>query len=335
MRDFVRKPRNCFLTLIVVAIAAALFINLFSSTNANLPSYQAGTEVEPTVTPEEDEAKPTFETSVYKNNEYGFSMPVPAEWAFVVKNGADSFVAPNGSILSFNISEYDPTLNSITQESVANDVAALQGLLGGFVWISTTSYAVIYELGTIDYFEYVTWDLNTLVRITGASPATAYAEYSNQITALFDQFQWEKQNPVPENFFMYYSDYGNFEFPVPIDWTYGIEDGYFVAVSPDGRTNFRVTVNNTTSDFSGITQLDYVNIMGEGKSGYMLSEYSNSGTVIGSSATFMNNGVQYIELHQMLASGQFQYELLFQSPADTYETVYQTYLQVSNYFRVF
>lgn len=335
MRDFVRKPRNWFLMLIVVAIAAALFINLFSSTNANLPSYQAGTEVEPTVTPEPEEPVITFKTAIHTDDEYGFSMPVPAEWSFVVKNGADSYVASNGAMVSFNVGPYDPKMNNVTQESVARDVAALQGLFGGAVWTSMTSYAVIYELGTIDYFEYVTWDLDTLVRVTVSIPATMYADYADQITALFDQFKWEKQNPIPEGYFMYYSDYGNFEFPVPEDWTYGIEDGYFVAVSPDGRTNFRVTVNNTTSDFSGITQLDYVNIMGEGKSGYMLSEYSNSGTVIGSSAAFMNDGVQYIELHQILASGQFQYELLFQSPADTYETVYQTYLQVSNYFRVF
>lgn len=335
MRDFVRKPRNWFLTLIVVAVMAALFINFFSSTGTNMPSYQAGTEVEPTVEPEPEEPVITFETAIHTDDEYGFSMPVPAEWSFVVKNGADSYVAPNGAMISFNVGPYDPAMNNVTQESVSRDVAALQGLFGGAVWTSTTSYAVIYELGTIDYFEYVTWDLDTLVRVTVSIPATMYADYADQITALFDQFKWEKQNPIPEGYFMYYSDYGNFEFPVPVDWTYGIENGCFVAVSPDGNTNYRVSVNNLTSDFSEITQLDYTNVMSAGKSGYMLNEYNPSSTTISSRATFSNNGVQYTELHQMLATGQLQYELLFQCPAEIYEDALQTYLQVLKYFRVF
>lgn len=333
LRDFIRKPINWMLVMLVVAVMTALFINFFASTNSNLPSYQPGTEVEPNMTEEVEEI--TFETVNYQNEIYGFSMPVPAGWSFVIKGGADSYVNTDGSIISFDISAYDPTLNNATQESVANDVELLNGLLGGFAWLTTSSYVVIYEVNSVDYFEYVTWDLDTLVRVTASIPANSYSDLSAQITALFDRFVWEKRNPVPDGCFMYYSDYGNFEFPVPSVWQYGIEDGNFVAISPESGANYRITVNNSPIDLSSITQLDYSQIMSSGKTNYMLRSYQTSGTILSASSSFSNNGVQYEEYHQMMTVGNYQYELLFQCPETNYDADYSTYLEVLNNFRVF
>jgi len=318
--------------MVIVAVMAALFINFFESTNSNLPSYQPGTEVEPNMI--EEPQKITFETIDYQNETYGFSMPVPADWSFVVKNGADSYVNADGSIISFSVNAYDPMLNNVTQESVANDVASLNGLLGGFMWLTTSSYVIIYEVDTVDYFEYVTWDLDMLVRVTVRIPASSYSKYSSQITALFDRFIWEKPNPVPNGCFMYYSNYGNFEFPVPLDWEYDIENGNFVAVSPDSGANYRITVNNSPTDLSSITQLDYAEIMNSGKSNYMLKNYQTSGTILSASSSFSNNGVQYEEFHQMMTVGMYQYELLYQCPETNYDADYATYLEVLNHFRV-
>lgn len=320
--------------MLVVAVMAALFINFFSSINSNLPSYQPGTEVEPAVS-QETEEKVTIETVDYKNESYGFTMPVPAGWSFVVKGGADSYVNTDGSIISFGVSEYNPSLNNVTQESISVDIASINGLLGGFAWLTTSSYVVIYEVNAVDYFELATWDLDTLVRVTASIPASSYSDLSTQITAMFDHFVWEKRNPVPDGCFMYYSDYGNFEFPVPSAWQYGIENGAFIAVSPESGANYRITVNNTPTDLSSITQLDYSQIMSSGKTNYMLRSYQTSGTILSASSSFSSNGVQYEEYHQMMTVGNYQYELLFQCPETNYDADYTTYQEILNNFRVF
>lgn len=332
-RDFARKPKNWFLIMIVLAVMAALFISFFQSMNTNLPSYQEGTDVEP-VASEEPELL-DFPTTQYTNDEYGFSMDVPADWQFVVKSGADSYVDDDGSIISFSVSPYDPTLNLVTQDNVSNDVTSAGGLLGAFSWLTNSSYAVVYEIDGVDYFELVTWDLETLIRVSAYTPAENYQEYANQFTTLFDTFVWEKPSPIPDGYTMYYNDYGSFEFPVPTTWTSGIEDGCFVAVSEETGANYRITVSDMPMDFSQLTQLDYVNTMGSGKSNYMLNEYQVSNTGLSASASFLNDGVQYMELHQIMVVGSFQYELLFQYPLEMEETCYPAYLEVSSLFRVF
>ena len=332
MRDFVRKPRNWFLVMLVVAVMSALFINLFASTNKNLPSYQEGTDVEPpAATPEP--AGLDFETIVYKNEELGFSMDVPADWSFVVKNGADSYVDTDGSMISFAVSTYDPSLNMVTNESVSNDVTVSGGLLGAFSWLTNSSYAVIYEINSVDYFEYVTWDLDTLVRVSAMMPAENYEKYADSFTTLFDTFSWEKESPIPEGYTMYYSEYGNFEFPVPSGWESGIENGCFVAVSESGA-NYRIAVNSSPMDFTQLTQLSYVETMGAGKTNYMLSDYQVSATGLNASASFESEGVPYTEMHQMMNNNSLQYELLFQYPTQDEES-YKVYLEVSSLFRVF
>lgn len=320
--------------MLILAVMAALFISFFQSMNTNLPSYQAGTEVEPeTPTPEPETIE--FATTVYMNEEVGFSMDVPADWSFIVKGGADSFVDEDGSMVSFAVSDYDPTLNMVTQESVSNDVTSMGGLLGAFSWITNSCYAVVYELNTIDYFEYVTWDLNTLIRVSVCTPAENYEKYASSITALFDTFVWEKPAPIPEGYTMYYSEYGNFEFPIPGTWAAAIENGALVASCAETGSNFRVTVTNAPMDLSALTQLNYVDTMGSGKQSYMLNEFQTSATTLGASASFVNNGIAYTELHQILVAGGYQYELLFQYPTELADTEYPIYLEVSNCFRVF
>lgn len=334
MRDLVRKPRNIIALTLVIAVAAALLVSLFSSSSTNLPSYTGPSEIEPpaaTAAP-----SPTVETRIYENPDYGFSMPVPAEWTFVTKNGADSYAGSDGAIISFSVSDYDPALNLITKDTVTSDIASLNGLLGGFAWLSTSSYIVIYEVNSIDCFELVTWDLDTLVRVLASVPAERYGYYSDTMTLLFDRFVWEKQNPVPDGCFMYYSAYGNFEFPVPCDWDYEIVNGVFTAVSADTQANYRISVSGSVDGFGGISQLDYVNAMSGGKSGYMLSAYANSDTTLSAAATFTDSaGTQYVELHNMLAAGGYHYELLFQCPSEAYESEYETYAKILNHFRVF
>ena len=334
MRDFVRKPFNWIKVAIVLSVLGALIISFFGSINSNLPSYNSpNTNVGPVKdTPEEVK----IETQEYISEDYGFSMPVPKEWTYVLKNGCDSYINnQDGSIFMIATNEYDPTMNAVTQDTASNDVTNAGGVLNDYIALSNSSYAVAYEIGSLDYLELNTWDLDTFVRVSIQIPAQKYTDYADDMISLLDNFTWTKPNPIPEGFSMYYSEYGNFEFPIPDNWQYGIEDGAFVAADNESGSNYRVSASSTTYDTSALTQLDYINAMSSVKSGYMITNFQNSGSLLSATATFNNENTTYQEIHFIMSTGTYQYELLIQAPLDYYEANTDCFDTISKYFRVF
>ena len=131
MHDFVRKPKNILGLIIVLVFIFALLYSFYSASHANLPSYNPVND--PQATEEPEESKPPIETQLYVNEELGLSMNVPADWVQVIKSGHVTFVnQADGAALQFIVSDYQPTLNSISQETVNADVQNVGGVLGGF-----------------------------------------------------------------------------------------------------------------------------------------------------------------------------------------------------------
>ena len=99
-----------------------------------------------------------------------------------------------------------------------------------------------------------------MIRVLIQVPAEKYNDYKDEILALLDTFAWTPGSPVPDGYAMIYSDFGHFEFPVPKDWHYGIEDGVFAAYSDDGM-NFRVSLTSTTAGID-VQEYDYAGSSG-------------------------------------------------------------------------
>lgn len=331
MRDFVRKPWHWVAVVFVIAFLASLIMNVFSASKTNLPSY---TTQESDLKQEEEKPEINIDTVEYHSDVINLSMLVPDGWSRVTKSGNDAFInQSDGSMISFGISAYNPTLNAVTQESITQDILNADGAMGAFVQDTPHSYSVIYEIGSTDYFEYNSWDLDTSVRVSMQIPAARYEYYKDILLYLLDTLQWEQENPIPDGFYLYYSDYGSFEFGIPMDWETSLDNGELAVKSPNG-SNFRVSLTSTSDDLSGITQLDYSNAMSAGKGGYLLSTFNNSGDTITAESTYSVNGTNYIELHDILATGSFHYEFLFQCPQEAYEQDAGDFLTALNLFRL-
>lgn len=330
MRDLIRKPKNWIGFLITIIFLFALIYSFVTSMNANLPSY-----TEPEATPTPTTTIPDISTTEYMNEETGLTMLVPSEWQKIVKSGHDTFINQvDGAMIVFDVGPYDPTLNAVTMDTVSNDIYAANGVLGTFVKNDTHSYLTAYEIGSMDYFEYNVWDLEHTIRISMQIPTQRYSYYYDIMVYLFDSIKWEQQYPIPEDFILYYSDYGNFEFGVPVEWQYGIVDGVFNALSPNGSL-LTCTLTSSSLDLSSVDQISYVEFASAGKSNFLLSNFSNTGTNLVAEASFTQNGQTFREVRSMYANGIFQYEFLFQCPTEFYETDGAYFLTAMNLFRVF
>lgn len=332
MHDFARKPKNWVAVCVVAAFLFGLIYSFLSATNANLPSY-----VSPPATAAVTESKrPDIETTEYRNEKVGFSMEVPLGWAQVTQKGNQAFInQKDAASIQFAVSEYLPTLNGITEETVTVDVKNAGGVFGGFAQLDVSSYLSIYELDTVDYFEFTTWDLDTTVRVTMQIPAAKYQDYYDIAVYLLDTFRWEKPNPLPDGFHLFYSDFGNFELGVPTGWSERIESGSYIATAPNTGSFITGSVTETDMDISAMTQLDYTNIISPSKSGFLLSMFSSTGSSLTVEASYTNNGTPWRYVHYLYSSGQYLYEFSMDCPQEAYSADGAKFLTAVTLFRLF
>ena len=331
MHDFLRRPRNWVVTMLIAAAIIALVVTLLSSTKANLPQYVAPAPVEEPETPEILD----LEYGVFNAENIPLSMTVPTDWTYVMQGGCPTYInRSDGARISFQITEYQPSMNNNTESVVYQDVLNAGGIWGGYSRLDPSSYIAIYELGSTDYFELTTWDLDTSVRVQFAVPSQRYDYYYDTILYLFDTFVWEKGNPIPEGYYLYYSDYGSYEFGIPIGWV-ATESNGISASNPVTGSILYATAYESAGDLSTVSQLDYVNAASAGRSGYLLSHYTNTGTSIVAEATYTSGGIQYALIHNMLYSQGMIYEFTFECTAENYNTDGGTYLSSLGLFRVF
>ncbi|MBQ3011532.1 MAG: hypothetical protein IJA20_07345 [Methanocorpusculum sp.] len=331
MRDFIRKPGNWVGLCIALTFLFALLYSFISASNANLPSYVA-----PEQLPAEEDPKPvSIDTVEYTATEIPLNMQVPADWRQITKGGNTTFINPvDGASISFDIGAYVPGANMVTEAVANEDITRAGGSLVGFTAESNSSYMVVYELGSAVYLEYSTWNLTTFVRVTFQMPQERYDHYYDIAILLFDSFTWEKAQPIPDGFSLFYSAYGNFEFGVPDGWTAVIEDGAYIASAPSD-SRLTVTVTPSEADLSALSQLDYIAAASQGKQDYLLSSYSNTGTSLAAEASYSMGGAAWYTSNQLLADNGYLYEVTFDCAMENYDADAGAFMTTLALFRVF
>jgi len=204
----------------------------------------------------------------------------------------------------------------------------------GFPAESNSSSMAAYELGDAVYLEYSTWNLSTFVRVTFQMPQERYEHYDDIAIYLFDTFTWEKAQPIPGGFSLFYSAYGNFEFGVPDGWSAVIEDGAYIATAPSG-SRLTVIVTPSETDLTALSQLDYVAAASQGKQSYLLSAYSNTGTSLAAEASYSVGGATWYNGNHLLVDNGYLYEVSFDCTLENYEADVSAFVTTLNLFRVF
>ena len=327
LKEKLSQHQNWIVIVIVLSVLLAGIYTLFSSSGSALPGY-----VDQPKPPEEPSPLNILETVLYTDERIGLTVGIPDGWQKIVRGGFDTFVHPDGSSMQLQIMDYSPSINMVTPDSIASDVQSIGGVLSEFLRISTSSYIIVYKIGDANYIEMNIWDRQVLARIQFTLSDENYGIYFDTCMNIINTLIWERLDPIPADFALYFSEFGGFEFGIPIAWNYVItEDGVLAATNPHTGTVMYVSVIATDNTFHGVSQIEYVQVMGANRNSFLLQSFTNDGNAIAAEATYYVGETQYGLAQYRVSTGWFQYAFSFEAQIDVIQQdlpFYQTAIRL-------
>ena len=313
LKEFIQKPKSWVPIVIVISVLFAGIYMLFTQSGNNaLPAF-----VDAPTSQSEPAPKHILELEPYYEESVNLTISVPVGWQKITKDGFPTFVYNDGTSMQLQIMAYNPYMNMVTYDTVLNDVSSFGGIMGNYMQLNQSAYIVAYSIEGMNYIELNIWDRQTFIRVQFVMGVNDFNKYFDTCMAIFDSFDWNQADPIPANFFIFYSEFGNFEFGVPIEWSYAINDGVFAATSPSTGAIIYAAVVESDAVFDSITQLDYTQIMGANRSNFLMQSFTNDGNSIAAEATYFVGDTQYGMIQYRVCTGQFQYSFSFESRIDT------------------
>lgn len=320
--------------LIVAIIFLACLFALFGESTP-LPGYvEEETSTEPTTVTED------VSMQSYTEPVTGLTIQIPEEWQKVNTDGSISFIhRESSSAVEISVEDYNPSVTTATAESSATATTAAGYTFNAFNWLDNCSYILTYtknnENTQINYIRITQFDRDHIVQILYTINGEAYVKLESAVTQSIESIEWDRQNPIPSDFMLYYNEFGNFEFGSPINWSSAIQNGSYYAQDSDTGATMVITVTQSNITYENISQIDYVSIASQGRSNFALRTYSADANIIRGTAVYMYNGQQYMMMQYLLATGEYEYSITFDCPVSAYEKIATLYDEAIDLFRIF
>jgi len=312
-----RLRHNRMFLIAGLVLAAAVISTIFGlNTGQKIGVYTGSREVhkytEPETTAKEER---TFDKELVEPFPIRLSVAVPVGWIQTVEDNTCTFVhRESGSAIRLQMLPYDPTINNVSEQSLASCVVAEGKTYVGFQRLSNTSYELYYSdigVDTYDYIEEVFWDRQHIVKYICICNDRYYSEMQDIFADSFSSLVWEMEDPVPDMLALLYDQEYQYEYAVPVEWYVSGSGGISYAQSSDGSSNLivtpveyagsieEVTVNDLTSllnrdgNKNNFLIRNYETIDGRG---YVLSSYTDTQAVIQErTMVYPCNGICYVE----------------------------------------
>lgn len=315
----------------IIIILSVLFTMCSQHKQDTLELYD---ETDVITTAEITTEEKVIDTFIYENTEYGFTLEIPKGWEKVIQDGYDTYIhTPSSSSIQIQIFPYDAAINNTSQESVSTDVVQKGYTLVSYNRISPSSYELMYQKEkTYDYIEEVKWSRDCIVKLVCVFNDENYTKIYPYYEKSINSFQWNTDDIIPDDVYLYYSSIGDFEFAVPVDWTLGTANASYVAVNADNTAQLTVTVSENQNLLSDLTATDMTNFLITNKNAFMLREFS-TGTTSARAVASYNNGNPTTNKTFLFANGQYWYCLQFDYITGSFdESMSDVY---AGYFREF
>lgn len=250
----------------------------------------------------------SFETQIYTSKDIALSMEVPADFGMVIKSGYETFVhAPSGTSIQIQVNDYDPAINNISASVVSEQIVEEGYSFISFTRLSNSSYEAIYQKtnGVIyDYIEEVYWDREHIVVIKFIVEDTNYQSFSDKFIHVVETFSWNKENPIPDGYYLYYCEEGNFEIGLPEEWNFSGAGNSYYASDPYTNSQYMVQYYPVEEyvDLSTVTATDMTGMINTGKAGFMMETFYAESSMAQARASFISNDIKYVDLYTIHSS---------------------------------
>lgn len=321
-----------FIGILIAVILLLTIVLTKCSQQTPLPAYSGDGEVTPT--PIATPAPPAGK--FFTDDLSGATVFVPQGFTYLIKSGCSTFIhSASETSIQIQVSDYYPGIQSITEEGIQYQVQNMGGQLISFMWRGASQYSCIYTVNGVVYYESTAFDRDTVVMLVCKTYAQNYDAFNDTLTYVINSFKWTGKTPFPDDYYVCYNDFGNFEYAIPAGWGSEIVDNALFAQDEKTGASMSVNVFQSDASYAGVSQTDYVTYMQQHYPNYILQSFANDNRIIYSTGTYSSATVRYIVVCYMLASGSFEYAITFTCPSENYSANAQTYAGAIDLFRLF
>lgn len=338
MNKFV-KTFGKFWYLYVIGIMSLAFF-VIATSKKQLQAYRSGIDSSIYTIDSEQETEENVPMTAYKADNIDLLMQVPDGWPRITKDGFDTFVdQASGTSIQIQVLDYYPEVNNVSEEYLTDSLYGQGYTLSEYYRDSGNTYTVIYnksnESGVIDYLEYVVWDRKHVVKIKAVFNDKYFTHMKTAVKNTLNSIQWNYEDPISDGFYLVYKVDGDFEFAVPLNWSYGETDGAAFAQDPDTGATLTVTLNPASVYANQITQIDYTGLVGEGKQNYQLQGFAQYDDHVHGEASYTVNGEQAAVVQDLYANGAYLYLVSYECPYTAADSLYPAIIDGLGMTRIF
>lgn len=260
-----------------------------------------------------------IDMSIYTDEETGFSLEVPSDWQEVTKNGYPTFVHPaSASSIQIQVLDYDPSINNETAESVSAKIAEDGMTFTDFMRKDPCSSELLYQdyqNTTYDYMVESYWDREHIVKLVCTFNDQNYEKIQPYYQKILESFAWDKQNPIPDGYELYYNEYADFEVGIPETWDVANAENAVVASDVNTGASLTITMQENTAFLDTLTATDVAQMLNSEKNNFMMKSYKNDKEQALAVSTYTIDGTAYENRYYLFATGKKIYALSFDYPS--------------------
>lgn len=281
--------------MVCLMILAIIFLIISKRNSQTLESYTGGETVTRDNYYVETTEAETEALQYFYDNEYNYTFAVPNDWDYV-ENGVDVYYIhrASGASVKTSVNSYYPSINNISSESASLNVVNNGMAFVDFTKYDNSHFEVRYqdvsEDTTFDYIIETYWDRDTVITLECVFRDEYYSDLISIYDSIISSFYWERPNPIPEGYYLYYVEKYNCEVAIPDNWDANmLENTIYATDTVYGLTASFSAVQNSTP-LSSLTSTDIYNLVSSGKQNVMVNSFDVTDSVARCNYSFINTG---------------------------------------------
>ena len=96
-----------------------------------------------------------------------------------------------------------------------------------------------------------------------------------------------------------------------------------------------IKANTSYYTYTDITQFDYIGYASQSRSNFALQEFTCDNNIVYAKSTYVTNNTQMSLIQYMMATGEYEYTVTFESPTSQAEANIELYSNLIDCFRIF